>query len=131
MPKTDKERTPALSYNCKIVYDEFKDIYREEGRPPSIRELLGRLDWAFKSPASIKYQLDNLVILGFLKRQEGTSRNYALIEDVDMQITRDASGVLEVARKIAYNGNMTLDEMLDLRREFAKMGIDYSRSTRG
>ena len=118
-----------MPYNAKMVFDAFVDLDRQHGRPPTIRELLDELDWLFKSTSTIKYHLDNLVILGMLKREEGKSRNYALIEDLDVGITRDASGVIEIARNIAYKGDMTMEDMLKLRTELARMGIDYSRAT--
>lgn len=121
---------PDMPHHTKEVFLALRRMTREVGHPPTIRELLDELSWLYSSTSNVKYQLDNLVILGYVKRIDRKSRNYIVIDNPEDNIVRDPKGVIDIARKIAFEGMTNLDTVLELRRELSKLGVDYQRTVR-
>ena len=67
-----------LTKKQKRLMDFLAEFIAEHDYSPSYREIASGL--GLKSPASVAEHIDNLVALGFLKREEGSARSLVIID---------------------------------------------------
>ena len=60
------------------IYDFIRDFSRENGYPPTVREIGEHL--GLKSPSTVKFHLDNLREAGYLQWDGGKTRSITLLE---------------------------------------------------
>lgn len=74
-----------LSTKQKIVYDYVKQHIKQNGYPPTVREIAEELN--FKSATSAQFHLKNLEEMGYIVRDPSKPRAYAFADnDIDINI---------------------------------------------
>ena len=91
-----------LTKKQKRLMDFLAEFIAEHDHSPSYREIASGL--GLKSPASVAEHIDNLVALGFLKREEGSARSLVIIDrsfprlefatDEETEILKQAAEIL-------------------------------------
>src|SRR3989344_2214126 len=73
-----------LTKKQKFLLDYIKKFSKDNGYPPSFREIMQGLDYS--SVATVAQHIDNLVGKGYLRKRDNEARSIQLIEaDVDIE----------------------------------------------
>lgn len=72
-----------LTKKQKFLLDYIKKFSKENGYPPSFREIMQGLDYS--SVATVAQHIDNLVTKGYLRKRDNEARSIQLVEtDIDV-----------------------------------------------
>lgn len=124
-----------LTDRQQAILDEIHRGIRDDGLPPTIRELGDAV--GLRSPSSVKSQLETLEAKGYIERDEGRSRAIHLLYDPVTQLskTSDPGVSVPLVGEIAAGAPILADERVEqvfsLPQEFVGDGTLFMLRVRG
>jgi repressor LexA len=107
----------------QIVYDYVVRSVRENGFPPSVRDICR--DLGYKSTSTVKMYLDRLEAFGYIRKEDGKSRAITLVDELPKVCPVPVLGTVTAGQPIlaeqnfegyiAYAGNGSPDELFALK----------------
>ena len=70
-----------LTKKQKIMLDFIEGFTQTSGYSPTLREIMQALD--YKSVATVAKHVDNLVVLGYLRKRDGEARSVEIVSGSD------------------------------------------------
>ena len=83
----------SLTKKQKVLLDFIAEFVQTSGYSPTLREIMQAL--GYKSVATVAKHVDNLVILGYLRKRDGEARSIELVSMGD-----DSQRWAEIEREI-------------------------------
>ena len=112
-----------LNRKEKIVYDYIVKAIRDNGFPPSVRDICRDLN--YKSTSTVKMYLDRLEAFGYIRKEDGKSRAISIIDDMPRVCAVPVLGTVTAGQPIlaeenfegyiGYAGKGSPDEMFALK----------------
>ena len=95
-----------LSGMQKKIYDYIAECIRQQGYPPSVREICEAVD--LKSPSTVHFHLKNLVEAGVIEKGAGKGRAITLTQQAFVEAPKAVSGPAyeEQADRVPIVGNV-------------------------
>ncbi len=112
-----------LNRKEKLVYDYIVKAIRDNGFPPSVRDICRDLN--YKSTSTVKMYLDRLEAFGYIRKEDGKSRAISIIDDMPRVCAVPVLGTVTAGQPIlaeenfegyiGYAGKGSPDEMFALK----------------
>ena len=99
-----KEMSMNLTKKQKIMLDFIEGFTQTSGYSPTFREIMQALD--YKSVATVAKHVDNLVVLGYLRKRDGEARSVEIVSGSD-----DRPWWSEIEREIKKRESSEDDEL--------------------
>ena len=99
-----KEMSMNLTKKQKIMLDFIEGFTQTSGYSPTFREIMQALD--YKSVATVAKHVDNLVVLGYLRKRDGEARSIEIVSGSD-----DRPWWSEIEREIKKRESSDDDEL--------------------
>ena len=99
-----KEMSMNLTKKQKIMLDFIEGFTQTSGYSPTLREIMQALD--YKSVATVAKHVDNLVVLGYLRKRDGEARSVEIVSGSD-----DRPWWSEIEREIKKRESSEDDEL--------------------
>lgn len=93
-----------LTKKQKIMLDFIEGFTQTSGYSPTFREIMQALD--YKSVATVAKHVDNLVVLGYLRKRDGEARSIEIVSGSD-----DRPWWSEIEREIKKRESSDDDEL--------------------